>query len=111
MFKKTIENTSPKRQRVNESQSAHSLAFFEVALFDNQGDQQGENTGDYHNPTRQRGIVVEKRGNVYPSLTFRVVMAANAQLQNSRFGLVREPNMALSSYTSQSNHRRNLQEL
>jgi len=27
MFKKTIENTSPKRQRVNESQSVHSLAF------------------------------------------------------------------------------------
>jgi hypothetical protein len=26
MFKKTIENTSPKRQRVNESQSVHSLA-------------------------------------------------------------------------------------
>jgi hypothetical protein len=27
--------------------------LFEVALFDNRGDQQGENTGDYHNPTRQ----------------------------------------------------------
>jgi hypothetical protein len=27
MFKKTIENTSPKRQRVNESQSVHSLAI------------------------------------------------------------------------------------
>ncbi len=27
MFAKTIENTSPKRQRVNESQSAHSLAL------------------------------------------------------------------------------------
>jgi hypothetical protein len=27
MFKKTIENTSPKRQRVNESQCAHSLAL------------------------------------------------------------------------------------
>jgi hypothetical protein len=27
MFKKTIENTSPKRQRVNESQSVHSLAL------------------------------------------------------------------------------------
>ena len=56
-FKKTIKNTSPKRQRVNESQSAHSLAFFEVALFDNQGDQQGENTGDYHNPTRH-GVLI-----------------------------------------------------
>ena len=30
---------------------------------------------------RQRGIVVEKRGNFYPSLTFRVGMATNAQLQ------------------------------
>ncbi len=27
MFTKTIENTSPKRQRVNESQSVHSLAL------------------------------------------------------------------------------------
>lgn len=27
MFKKTIENTSPKRQRVNEPQSVHSLAL------------------------------------------------------------------------------------
>jgi hypothetical protein len=27
MFTKTIENTSPKRQRVNESQSVHSLAI------------------------------------------------------------------------------------
>jgi hypothetical protein len=27
MIKKTIENTSPKRQRVNESQSVHSLAL------------------------------------------------------------------------------------
>jgi hypothetical protein len=27
MFSKTIENTSPKRQRVNESQSVHSLAL------------------------------------------------------------------------------------
>jgi hypothetical protein len=27
MFTKTIENTSPKRQRVNESQSVHSLSL------------------------------------------------------------------------------------
>jgi hypothetical protein len=31
MFTKTIDNTSPKRQRVNESQSVHSLTLFEVA--------------------------------------------------------------------------------
>ena len=27
MFTRTVENTSPKRQRVNESQSVHSLAL------------------------------------------------------------------------------------
>jgi hypothetical protein len=32
------------------------LRRFEVAIFDNRGDRPGENTGDYHNPTRQRGI-------------------------------------------------------
>ena len=31
--------TSPKRQRVNALRLIHSLALFEVALFDNQGDQ------------------------------------------------------------------------
>ena len=29
---------------------------FEVVRFRTQEDQGGENTGDYHNPTRQRGI-------------------------------------------------------
>jgi hypothetical protein len=29
---------------------------FEVARFRTAEDQGGENTGDYHNPTRQRGI-------------------------------------------------------
>ena len=29
---------------------------FEVALFKIMGDQRRENTRDYHNPTRQRGI-------------------------------------------------------
>jgi hypothetical protein len=33
----------------------------------------GDISGTNHNPMRQRGIVVEKRGNFYPSLTFRVV--------------------------------------
>ncbi len=61
-----------------------SLTHFEVALFDKQGDQYGENTGNYHNPTRQRGIYgnTGKTLQLNPSLTFRVVMAAKAQLQN-----------------------------
>ena len=29
------------------------LALFEVALFRTAGDQRSENTGNYHNPTRQ----------------------------------------------------------
>ena len=29
---------------------------FEVALFDNRGDRQGDDTGNYQDPTRQRGI-------------------------------------------------------
>jgi hypothetical protein len=33
-----------------------SLTRFEVARFRTAEDQGGENTGDYHNPTRQRGI-------------------------------------------------------
>jgi hypothetical protein len=37
--------TSPKRQRVNTLRLIHSLALFEVALFDNRGDQQGETQG------------------------------------------------------------------
>jgi hypothetical protein len=66
-----------------------SLTLFEVAPFENLGDQRGENTGNYHNPTRQRGIYgnAGKTQKLNPSLTFRVGMAADAQLQNSRFGL------------------------
>ena len=47
------------------------LRRFEVALFDNRGDRQGENTGDYHNPTRQRGIYgnTGKMLQLDPSLT------------------------------------------
>ena len=33
-----------------------SLTRFEVALFKAGADQRRENTGDYHNPTRERGI-------------------------------------------------------
>jgi hypothetical protein len=44
--------TSPKRQRVNTLRLIPSLALSEVALFDNWGDQRGENTGNSHNPTR-----------------------------------------------------------
>lgn len=56
---------------------------FEVALFQTSGDQSGEILGNYHNLTRQRGIygdIAETR-NRNPSLTFRVVTAANAQHQ------------------------------
>jgi hypothetical protein len=35
-------------------------ACFEVALFKIVGDQRRENTGDYHNPTRRRGIFPNK---------------------------------------------------
>ena len=57
---------------------------FEVALFKTVEDQRAKNTGDYHNPTRQRGIYGNtcKTRQLNPSLTFRVVMVANAQLQN-----------------------------
>jgi hypothetical protein len=33
-----------------------SLTLFEVALFKAGADQRRENTGDYHDPTRERGI-------------------------------------------------------
>jgi len=54
-------------------------------MFKTAGDPGAENTGDYHNPTRQRGIYgnTGKTLQLNPSLTFRVVMAANAQLQNA----------------------------
>jgi hypothetical protein len=33
-----------------------AAVLFEVALFKTAGDQRGEDKGNYHNPTRQRGI-------------------------------------------------------
>lgn len=55
----------------------------EVALFKTSGDQSGEIQGNYHNLTRQRGIYgdIAETQNRNPSLTFRVVTAANAQHQ------------------------------
>ena len=60
-----------------------SLTLFESAMFKTAGDQRGENKGNYHNPTRQRGIHGDtaKTLQLIPSLTSGVVMAANAQLQ------------------------------
>ena len=49
--------TSPKRERVNTLQLIRPLALFEVALFDNQRDQQVEDTGNYHNPTRDGALI------------------------------------------------------
>lgn len=47
------------------------LRRFEVALFENRGDQPGENNEDYHNPMRQRGIYgnTGKTLQLDPSLT------------------------------------------
>jgi hypothetical protein len=44
---------------------------FEVALFDNRGDRQGDNTGNYQNPTRQREIEgnIDKTQMLNPSRT------------------------------------------
>ena len=56
----------------------------EVALLKTSGDQSGEIQGNYHNLTRQRGIygdIAAETQNRNPSLTFRVVIAANAQIQ------------------------------
>ena len=66
-----------------------SLTRFEVALLKTGGVQRVENTGSYHNPTRQRGIFsntaeTQKRN---PSLTRRVGIDTKAQLQNLRVGL------------------------
>jgi hypothetical protein len=61
---------------------------FEVALFKTGEDQRDENTGNYHNPKRQRGIfgnTVETQ-KINPSLTRRVGIVANSQLQNLRVG-------------------------
>ena len=71
-------------QRLVDSIITRSVSF-EVALFKTSGDQRGENQGNYHNPKRQRGIYgdIGKTGQLNPSITFRVVMAANAQLQKA----------------------------
>jgi hypothetical protein len=78
-----------------------SLTHFEVALIKTVGDQRQEDTGDNHNPTRQRGIFPhtastakaqslahaagwDRRKRATSKLTQRVGMAANAQLQNRR---------------------------
>jgi|GEM_PF-2266720 len=65
-------------------------ANFEVALFEVPCDKLVEKLRNYHNPTRQRGICwhAAETPKVNPSLTFRVVIVGNAQLQNWRFGLV-----------------------
>jgi hypothetical protein len=59
------------------------LARFEVAIFTMAVDQRTENTGDYQNPTRQRGIFpgTAPTAKHNPSLTQRVGIVANAQLQ------------------------------
>ena len=98
MFTGTVENTSLTRQRVNKSQSAHSLALFEVALFKTVGDQRHENTGDNHNPTRQRGIFPHTASNAKAqSLADAAGCDSRKVLTRFRFGLVTEPNMALYS--------------
>jgi hypothetical protein len=53
-----------------------SLTLFEVAMFKTAGNQWAKNTGDYHNPTRQRGIYGNtcKTRQLNRSLTFLVVM-------------------------------------
>jgi hypothetical protein len=60
------------------------LTHFEVALFKTWDYQRGENKGNYHNPTRQRGILgnILETQKLNPSLTRRVRIVANAQLQN-----------------------------
>ena len=59
------------------------------AVQDCRGDQRGENTGNYHNPTRQRGIYgnTGRTRQLYPSLTSRVVMAAISQFRSRRLRL------------------------
>jgi len=68
-------------------------ASFEVAPFLTAGDQRAENKGNYHHPTHQRGIFgntaeTQKRN---PSLTQRVVICTNTQLQNFNASLQRRP--------------------
>jgi hypothetical protein len=65
-----------------------ALRLFEVASFGPGVDQEYENSGIYHNPKRQRGIFrsTTETHNRNPSLTLRVGIVANAQLQNYGFG-------------------------
>ena len=61
-------------------------------MFKTAGDQRCENTLNYHNPTRQRGIYREigKSLKRNPQLTFRVVMVANVQLQDASASDIRQ---------------------
>ena len=90
MFTKTIENTSPKRQRVNESQNVHSLALRAckgaengaVQLRNDPGITSGSFRALKSQPETSRrvdliitrcvneGLLLKQRGNLYPSLTF-----------------------------------------
>jgi hypothetical protein len=69
------------------------------------GDQRVENTGEYHNPTRQRGIFANtaETQKLNPSLTRRVGIVANAQLQNLRFELVCGQHPANSALVAKKN--------
>jgi len=60
------------------------LTHFKVAIFGVPCDKLFEKRRAYHNPKRQRGICwrAAETTQVNPSLTFRVVMLAYAQLQN-----------------------------
>jgi hypothetical protein len=62
----------------------------EVAQRPTAGDRQGEKYWNYHNPTRQRGILwhAAETPQVIPSLMFRIGITGSAQLQNWHFGLV-----------------------
>ncbi len=75
------------------------LAFFEVAHVVIAIGERYEHTVNHPNPTRQRGILANnvETHNRNPSLTQRVVIAADAQLQNWRFGFVKAVNTALSN--------------
>jgi hypothetical protein len=60
-------------------------AGLEVALYKTSEDQRDENKGNHHNPRRKRGIfrTTRKKLQLDPSLTFRVVMAADSQLRKA----------------------------
>ncbi len=66
----------------------------EVVIFEIPGDALAENKGNYHNPTRQRGIRghATERPKLNPSLTCRVAKIENAQLQNENIWSVKYKN-------------------